>query len=53
MMSCVVAPQCVQPSRFAGGPRQSSDQADHGIADIARAGGEFLGDEVIDACGAR
>ena len=33
--------------------RQSGDQPDHRIADIARAGGELLGAEVLDPCRAR
>ena len=35
-------------ARLAGGARQAGDQADHRIADIARAGGEFVGAEVLD-----
>ena len=36
---------------LARGARQTGDQADHRIADIARAGGKFLGVEVLDPGG--
>ena len=37
---------------LARGARQARDQADHRVADIARTGGKFLGDEVFHARGA-